>query len=257
MPLVGRPRARPNARSSAASSDTWHGRSTVSSSIPEPFPLELTCASFGSVQDSGFTMPPPHSEPRSCRFHVSSSATPTTPVSPNATSAGWEKSPHLPTFRRLDKHRSIISAGYLVCMPPSKLPPEFDRGRSVVSLLHAHLVLTPKYRRGVSDAAPLAPTEAVMSEVCADFGVTPVEFNGEDDHVHLLVEYPPTVQLSRLVNSLKGVSARVLRRDHPSLVRKFLWGSHFWSPSYFVGSVGEAPLDVLRTYIEQQRTPTE
>ena len=141
-------------------------------------------------------------------------------------------------------------------MPPSKLPPEFRRGRSVVSLLHAHLVFTPKYRRGVFDAALLAATEAVMSEVCADFGVTPVEFNGEDDHLHLLVEYPPTVQLSRLVNSLKGVSARVLRRDHPSLVRKFLWGSHFWSPSYFVGSVGGAPLDVLRTSIEQQRTPT-
>jgi putative transposase len=118
------------------------------------------------------------------------------------------------------------------------------------------LVFIPKYRRGVFDAALLAATEAVMSEVCADFGVTLVEFNGEDDHVHLLVEYPPTVQLSRLVNSLKGVSARVLRRDHPSLVRKFLWGSHFWSPSYFVGSVGGAPLDVLRTYIEQQRTPT-
>lgn len=141
-------------------------------------------------------------------------------------------------------------------MPPSKLPPEFDRGRSVVSLLQAHLVFTPKYRRGVFDAALLTATEAPMSEVCADFGVTLVEVNGEDDHLHLLVEYPPTVQLSRLVNSLEGVSARVLRRDHPGLVRKFLWGSHFWSPSYFVGSVGGAPLDVIRTYIEQQRTPT-
>jgi putative transposase len=108
----------------------------------------------------------------------------------------------------------------------------------------------------VFDAALLAATEAPMSEVCADFGITLVEFNGEDDHVRLLVEYPPTGQLSRLVNSLKGVSARVLRRDYPSLVRKFLWGSHFWSPSYFDGSVGGAPLGVLRTYIEQQRTPT-
>jgi REP element-mobilizing transposase RayT len=69
-----------------------------------------------------------------------------------------------------------------------------------------------------------------MSEVCADFGVTLVEPNGEDDHVHLLVEHPPTVQLSWLVNSLKGVSARVLRRDHPSLVRKFLWGKPLLVP---------------------------
>ena len=95
-----------------------------------------------------------------------------------------------------------------------------------------------------------------MSEVCADFGVTLVEVGGEDDNVHLLIEYPPTVQLSRLVNSLKGVSARVLRRDHARRIRKFLWGTHFWSPSYVVGSVGGAPLDVLRTYIEEQRTPT-
>jgi putative transposase len=123
-------------------------------------------------------------------------------------------------------------------------------------MLHAHLVFTPKYRRGVFDATLLATTERVMSEVCADFGVTLVEFNGEDDHVHLLIEYPPTVQLSRLVNSLKGVSARVLRRDHARRIRKFLWGNHFWSPSYFVGSVGGAPLDILRTYIEGQRTPT-
>lgn len=105
-------------------------------------------------------------------------------------------------------------------------------------------------------ATLLETCERTMREVCDNFDVTLVEFNGEPDHVHLLIEYPPTVQLSRLVNSLKGVSARVLRRDHMPAIRRYLWGEHFWSPSYFAGSVGGAPLDILKTYIENQNRPT-
>jgi hypothetical protein len=69
--------------------------------------------------------------------------------------------------------------------------------------------------------------------VCGDFGARLVEANGEDDHVHLLIEYPPTVQLSKLVNSLKGVSSRMLRAQRLPAVTKKLWGSHLWSSSYF------------------------
>lgn len=132
--------------------------------------------------------------------------------------------------------------------------PELRRGRSVVSKLHVHLVFTTKYRRGVLTGAMLDRCAQVMAVVCADFDCELVEFNGEDDHVHLLITYPPTVQLSRLVNSLKGVSARRLRQEFPQLHRR-LWRGHLWSPSYFAGSVGGAPLAVLRRYIEQQRRP--
>ncbi|MEU9885071.1 IS200/IS605 family transposase [Sphaerisporangium sp. NPDC051011] len=79
-----------------------------------------------------------------------------------------------------------------------------------------------------------------------------VEFNGEHDHVHLLIHHPPKVALSKLVNSLKGVSVRLLRKAYAAHVRKFLWGGHFWSGSYFAGSAGGAPLTVLKQYIEQQ-----
>lgn len=106
------------------------------------------------------------------------------------------------------------------------------------------------------DQELLAACETAMRQVCDDFGVALAEFNGEPDHVHLLIEYPPTVTVSKLVNSLKGVSSRVLRRDHGPKIRRYLWGNHFWSPSYFVGSVGGAPLDVLRSYIENQQTPS-
>lgn len=121
--------------------------------------------------------------------------------------------------------------------------------------MHVHLVFVTKHRRGVFDAAILAALRPVFASVCSDFDATLVEFDGEDDHVHLLVEYPPKVAVSTLVNSLKGVSSRVIRKQRfPSLRRK-LWGGALWSPSYFAGSCGGAPIEIVRQYIEQQRTP--
>ncbi|MHB1499722.1 MAG: IS200/IS605 family transposase [Candidatus Dormibacteria bacterium] len=128
-------------------------------------------------------------------------------------------------------------------------------GRHAVWACHAHVVLVLKYRRGALTAAMLDRCEEVMATVCADFGCGLVEFNGEDDHVHLLAEFPPTVQLSKLVNSLKGVSARQLRQEFGPHVKRYLWGEHFWSRSYFVGTCGGAPLEVLKTYIDSQRRP--
>jgi hypothetical protein len=73
--------------------------------------------------------------------------------------------------------------------------------------------------------------EEIMAAVCADFGAELRDFNGEDDHVHLLVHYPPSVAVSKLVNSLKGVSSRYLRQEHGTHLRRYLWGDHLWSPS--------------------------
>src|ERR1019366_2246398 len=79
------------------------------------------------------------------------------------------------------------------------------------------------------------------------------EFDGKDDHVHLLVAYPPKLSISRLVNSLKLVSTRLLRkRDFPEVRRK-LWGNHFWTPSYYAGSCGGASLQTVKRYIQAQR----
>lgn len=141
-------------------------------------------------------------------------------------------------------------------MSPRWTPnPDIRRGRSVVYSLHAHLVFTPKYRRGVFTDELLRRCEEIMIEVCDSFGAQLVEFNGEHDHVHLLVHYPPKVALSVLVNSLKGVSARLLRKEFPGRIRKYLWGGHFWSPSYFAASCGGAPLSIIKEYIENQKRP--
>jgi putative transposase len=117
------------------------------------------------------------------------------------------------------------------------------------------LVFTTKYRRGPFTDEILTRCEQVMHDVCADFDAELTEFNGETDHVHLLVRYPPAVALSRLVNSLKGVSSRRLRQEFPDHIRRYLWGNHFWSPSYFAASCGGAPLDIVKQYIDQQRRP--
>ncbi|WP_326635570.1 IS200/IS605 family transposase [Streptosporangium sp. NBC_01755] len=133
--------------------------------------------------------------------------------------------------------------------------PDVRRGRSVVCALHAHLVFIPRYRGGVFTDEILRRCEDIMIEVCDSFGAELVEFNGEEDHVHLLVRYPPKVALSTLVNSLKGVSARLLRKEYPAHIRQYLWGGHFWSPSYFAASCGGAPLSIIKEYIEDQRRP--
>lgn len=82
-----------------------------------------------------------------------------------------------------------------------------------------------------------------------------MEFEGEDDHVHLLISYLPKVSISKLVNSLKGVSSRMIRRMNYPEIKKKLWGGALWSPSYFAASCGGAPISIIRQYIEQQRTP--
>lgn len=127
-------------------------------------------------------------------------------------------------------------------------------GRHCVFILHVHLVFVTKYRRGVFTKEILQDLQTIFSDVCNDFEASLEEFDGEDDHVHLLVTYPPKVAISNLVNSLKGVSSRLIRKkDYPSIHRK-LWGQSLWSPSYFASSCGGAPLSVLKQYIESQRT---
>jgi putative transposase len=102
--------------------------------------------------------------------------------------------------------------------------------------------------------ASLNDLRSVFASVCEDFESELIEMDGEDDRVHLLVNYPPKVAVSALVNSLKGVSSRCLRKMRPELVRRY-WKGVLWSPSYFAASCGGAPISIIRQYIEQQRTP--
>ncbi len=118
--------------------------------------------------------------------------------------------------------------------------------------MHVHLVFVTKYRRGVLTDAAHETLRDILAKVCQDFEAVLVDTGGEDDHVHLLVEYPPKVAVSKLVNSLKGVSSRRLRQTHPDVASRYYKGV-LWSPSYFAVSCGGAPIDVIKQYIEDQR----
>ena len=117
--------------------------------------------------------------------------------------------------------------------------------------MHVHLVFVTKYRRRVLTGEMIDYLTDVFEKVCDDFSADLVECNGEDDHVHLLIEYPPKVTVSALVNSLKGVSARRLRQRYQVRTHR----EHLWSPSYFAASCGGAPLSIIRAYVENQRRP--
>jgi putative transposase len=131
---------------------------------------------------------------------------------------------------------------------------DIRRGRHCVFKLHIHLVFVTKYRRRVFDAKAIVSLREIFKQVCDDFEAQLVEMDGEQDHVHLLVEYPPKVAVSNLVNSLKGVSSRLLRKERPDICKRY-WKGVLWSPSYFAASCGGAPIAIVRQYIEQQKTP--
>lgn len=131
---------------------------------------------------------------------------------------------------------------------------EFRRGRHCVFMMHVHLVFVTKYRCARFSADQLGFLKDIFEGICMDFNAELVEMNGERDHVHLLVNYPPNVSVSKLVNSLKGVSSRMLRKQSQARFER-CFGTCLWSPSYFAASCGGAPLSIIKTYIENQETP--
>lgn len=127
-------------------------------------------------------------------------------------------------------------------------------GRHCVFKLHVHLVFVTKYRKKVFTNEILKNLEIIFRDVCQNFETELIEMNGETEHIHLLLNYPPKVSISKLVNSLKGVSSRLIRKQHPEL-KKSYWKGGLWSPSYFASSCGGAPLSIIKQYIEQQTRP--
>lgn len=132
---------------------------------------------------------------------------------------------------------------------------DIRKGRHCVFKMHVHLVFVAKYRRKVFDGDAIDRMRLMFGKVCESFEASLVEMDGEDNHVHLLVEYPPKLAVSVLVNSLKGVSSRLLRKERPDIAQHYYLKGGLWSPSYFAASCGGAPIGIIRQYVEQQATP--
>ncbi len=128
-------------------------------------------------------------------------------------------------------------------------------GRSCVFKNYLHLVLVTKYKRKVFSDSMLKRVETLIKETCDQMDCELLEFNGEDDHIHLMVNVHPKLAVSNLVGKLKGKTSYFIRREFWPQVKNKLWGKHFWSPSYCVVSSGGAPLTIVKQYIENQRRP--
>ena len=132
------------------------------------------------------------------------------------------------------------------------LTTELRRERHSVSDLQIHLVCVAKFRRPIFTADSLSVIETSFRAVAKQMDFQIEEFNGEVELVHALIEYPPKLSVSQMVNALKGVSSR---RYGQSGFKKPYGKAALWEPSYYVSSIGGAPLHVLKQYIRQQEKP--
>lgn len=123
--------------------------------------------------------------------------------------------------------------------------------RSVYTLT-VHIVFVTKYRCKVISPAILNRCGEIFQGTCDKWACQLVEFNGEADHVHLLVNFAPQVQLSKLIANLKTVSSRLLRKEFAADLEKVYTKPVFWTGSYFVASCGGVTIEQLKKYVEQQ-----
>lgn len=131
----------------------------------------------------------------------------------------------------------------------------YDRGFRSVYSLTAHIVFVTKYRRKVISKDIHYRLHEIFKETCSKWEAILLEFNGESDHVHLLVRYHPQVQLSKFIANLKTVSSRLIRKEFGDDLSKFYSKPVFWTGSYFVASCGGITVEQLKGYVEQQATP--
>lgn len=129
-----------------------------------------------------------------------------------------------------------------------------SKGRSV-SDMKAHLVLTSKYRRKVFNAQMLKRSGEIVEGLCQKWDCKLIEFNGEEDHVHLLFQYFPQMELTKFINNLKTVTSRRLRSEFQERINQFYWKDVLWNSSYFIASCGGVTISTLRKYIESQDSP--
>ena len=129
---------------------------------------------------------------------------------------------------------------------------ELNSNRHSVFSLKYHLVVITKYRHECITPEILEELEKIYTRLLNDKGCEVLEFGGEDDHIHVLFETPPQVQLSKLVNTLKTVSSRLIKKDYEEHLKKYYWKSAFWSRSYCIISTGGATIKTIEKYIQNQ-----
>ena len=131
---------------------------------------------------------------------------------------------------------------------------ELDKSCNAVYSLRYHLIICVKYRRKCFSDERLSERFKELSTFVAESqGVEVIEQECGDDHVHLLISTKPSTNLTKYINFLKTYTSKNLRKEFPEELSDHLWGDAFWSPSYYLATVGNVSLDTLYNYVENQR----
>lgn len=130
----------------------------------------------------------------------------------------------------------------------------FDRGTNGIYSLHYHFITCVKYRKPVFERDDIVlDLKQAVERISSEYGVTIIEQECGDDHIHILFKCAPTINFKDYIQALKGRTARFLRSKYSDYLSTLLWGKHFWSPSYFLATTGNVTIDVLKQYVESQR----
>ena len=118
-----------------------------------------------------------------------------------------------------------------------------------------HLVLVTKYRKKCLSNEMINRLEEIVKKNCADWEIDLIEFNGEADHIHLLLEMHPNIMPSKFINNLKTVSSRLIRKEFGEELKPYYWKPVLWTRAYCLLTTGGATIDVIREYIKNQERP--
>ena len=129
---------------------------------------------------------------------------------------------------------------------------DLDINNHSVFLLHYHLILVTKYRRQVIDDEISEFAKDTFIRIAESYHITLVEWNHDKDHVHIVFKAQPKTELTKFINAYKSASSRLIKRDFPR-IKKSLWKEMFWSKSFCLLTIGSAPMDVIKKYIQNQR----
>lgn len=117
--------------------------------------------------------------------------------------------------------------------------------------MHYHLILVVKYRRKVFDDTISGRAKEIFEYISSNYNITLQEWNHDKDHIHILFKAHPNTNISRFINAYKSASSRLLKKEFP-WIRQKLWKEYFWSQSFCLLTIGGAPVDVIKKYIESQ-----
>jgi putative transposase len=130
---------------------------------------------------------------------------------------------------------------------------KLDHSCNAVFMLTYHLILVVKYRQKVfTNNDIINDLKEKINDISNNFSVEVIEQETDIDHIHILFKSKPTLEITKYINSIKGVSSRLLRQKYKDFLRNKLWGKAFWSPSYYLATTGNVALSTLIKYVEDQ-----